>query len=306
MQHKLSGIERELVLKYLQDANVPVTVTLLESLPETGLHSPSSAVFPVALASEKMTVLNQGIILLKNPGQAVASFAGKDVRVEFYFNRVGLCFITKMTHFSSDLALVIPEEISRIDETPVQKTNAFSADIFYGNSSSDEVVINCPAATGYRLFSKPVWKDIPVEAGHVATSYLDKIVADARARDVLGNGIQLIPVCRFLASGSGGIKALQGRAENPEVLYVNHECIVFAQKSEKFAFKPGIEFNLKLYFPVELKTAGMFREGITECCVQSVYSDDKNEKTCAVCSFVSMKEEDIRFVYEMTTKNLFI
>lgn len=97
MQHKLSGIERELVLKYLQDANVPVTVTLLESLPETGLHSPSSAVFPVALASEKMTVLNQGIILLKNPGQAVASFAGKDVRVEFYFNRVGLCFITKMT-----------------------------------------------------------------------------------------------------------------------------------------------------------------------------------------------------------------
>ena len=44
MQHKLSGIERELVLKYLQDANVPVTVTLLESLPETGLHSPSSAV----------------------------------------------------------------------------------------------------------------------------------------------------------------------------------------------------------------------------------------------------------------------
>ena len=144
------------------------------------------------------------------------------------------------------------------------------------------------------------------EIQHEAQQRAEKIVADARARDVLGNGIQLIPVCRFLASGSGGIKALQGRAENPEVLYVNHECIVFAQKSEKFAFKPGIEFNLKLYFPVELKTAGMFREVFTECCVQSVYSDDKNEKTCAVCSFVSMKEEDIRFVYEMTTKNLFI
>ena len=92
---ELTGIERELVLQYLIDGNVPVTLTPLddEEKDSSGEIKPAtSAIFPVAFKAEKITVLEQGIILLKNPMQSVRNFAGKKVRVEFYFNRLGLCF----------------------------------------------------------------------------------------------------------------------------------------------------------------------------------------------------------------------
>jgi len=51
----LTGIERELVLRYLIDGNVPVTVTPIEKEDGSGetVKPPSSAVFPVALKSEQ-------------------------------------------------------------------------------------------------------------------------------------------------------------------------------------------------------------------------------------------------------------
>ena len=77
---ELTQIERELVLQYLRDDNVPLTVTL-EDKPEMSdadivddktigtsdeSRVPASAIFPVAIPSRQIEVLNQGIILLKN------------------------------------------------------------------------------------------------------------------------------------------------------------------------------------------------------------------------------------------------
>ena len=67
----LTGIERELVLQYLIDGNVPVTVTPMEKESETGdaIQPLSSAVFPVALKAEQIASGGNGIILLKNPSK---------------------------------------------------------------------------------------------------------------------------------------------------------------------------------------------------------------------------------------------
>ena len=312
MQQKLTGIERELVLKYLQDAKAPVTVTPLELNPETVVHSASSAVFPVALTAEKMTVLNQGIILLKNPPQAASAFEGKTVRVEFYFNGLGLCFVTKMTQVSSGLALVIPSEISRISETPVQKTNSFTAELSYKIGKGKDVKILCPASAGYRLFSKPVWSEIPLSDEANAKKYLEQFVSMAKSKTDGGYGIYLIPICRYLSSASNAvnIRALQNRAENPEVLYINHEFIVFANSagknsSTKIDFSAGMEFNLKLAFPLDIKPMAA-RDVLAKCFVHEVYKSSDDSKECAVCRLDLLKEEDVRFVYEMTTKNLFV
>lgn len=307
MQQKLTGIERELVLKYLQDANSPVTVTPLEHNIETGVHSATSAVFPVALTAEKMTVLNQGIILLKNPPQAASAFEGKTVRVEFYFNGLGLCFVTKMAQVSSGLALVIPAEISRISETPVQKTNSFTAEISYKTENQKDVKILCPASSGYRLFSKPIWSEIPSSDVENAKKYLEQFVLMAKSRTNGGYGIYLIPICRYLATSSNimSLRSLQNRAENPEVLYVNHEFIVFGNTSNKFDFKDGLEFNLKLSFPMDIKPKST-RDVFAACTVYEVYKSFDESKECAVCKLDLLNEEDVRFVYEMTTKNLFV
>ena len=92
---QLTGIERQLVLQYLMDANVPVTLTEEIELgqekaaenekSENGhrIRTVASGVFPVALPGEQITVLDQGIILLKNPPESVKVFDGKKVRVQF-------------------------------------------------------------------------------------------------------------------------------------------------------------------------------------------------------------------------------
>ena len=97
----LSGIERELVLQYLIDGNVPVTISTIRSneaieKQDFELVPMNSAVFPVALKAENVSVLKEGIILLKNPPKSVSNFIGQKVRVEFYFNRVGLFFVTQL------------------------------------------------------------------------------------------------------------------------------------------------------------------------------------------------------------------
>lgn len=305
MEQQLTGIERELVLKYLQDANVPVTVTPLETISESLVHSATSAVFPVALSAEKMTVLNQGIILLKNPPQAASAFEGKTVRVEFYFNGLGLCFITKVAQVSSGLALVIPSEISRISETPVQKTNAFTAELSYKTENGTDVNLLCTAAAGYRLFSKPAWSEIPASDNPSAKKYLEQFVTVAKSKSEGGYGIYLIPICRYLASSIKLFRPLQNRADNPEVLYVNHEYLVFGNSSAKLDFKENLEFDLKLAFPLDIKPISV-RDVYAHCTVHAVYKSDDGSKECAVCKLDIEKEEDVRFVYEMSTKNLFI
>ena len=56
----LSGIERELVLQYLKDGNVPVTVTSVDSGVldrSTDIACPTeSAVFPVAIKSNQIQI----------------------------------------------------------------------------------------------------------------------------------------------------------------------------------------------------------------------------------------------------------
>ena len=117
---KLTGIERELVLQYLIDGNVPVTVTPIDEDESDGddekVKPATAALFPIAIKAEQLKVLEQGIILLTNPPQNVRDFIDKKVRVEFYFNRLGLYFETKIKQIKAGLALVIPSSINRIQD----------------------------------------------------------------------------------------------------------------------------------------------------------------------------------------------
>ena len=105
----LSGIERELVLQYLIDGNVPVTLTPVSEKDEPDSIQPmSSCVVPIAIQPEKISVLKEGIILLEDVLPSVSELENKNVKVEFYFNRVGLFFVTQLKKVSSGFALVIP------------------------------------------------------------------------------------------------------------------------------------------------------------------------------------------------------
>ena len=91
-------LSKENVSNYVfDDVNVPVIVTPLDSKKMDGeeIHSVDSQIFPVAIKPEKITVEESGKIYLENPPKNLIAESGK-VRVEFYFNKVGLFFVSNI------------------------------------------------------------------------------------------------------------------------------------------------------------------------------------------------------------------
>lgn len=306
-ENELTGIERQLVLQYLMDGNVPVTVKPLEessSDEKKSVKADASRIFPVALHAEQMTVLDKGIILLKNPPESVKPFDGKTVRVQFYFNKLGLYFDTTMKKVSSGLALAIPAVINHVTEVEKPKLSGLSAVLYYETGKkAGGVHIDCDFDDGYPIFTEPKWSSVPEEDAAVAKKYLEKAVMDSR-RDKLsiGNGLFLIPVCRYLASEIENSGSIQSRKKNPLVLFVNHERIVFAFREGDADFCKGSEYALKMGFPLE----GPVKERTVylTCLVEAVLESDDKTKKSAVCRFTSIKEEDVRFLYEKSGNTL--
>ena len=317
-QKELSRIERELVLQYLRDDNVPVTVTL-EQKPlqqEADLSSgttdladndrvPASAIFPVAIPAEQMTVLEQGIILLKNSMRetmrTVQPFLGKNVRVQFYFNRVGLYFVTTMKEYSQGLALVVPSAIYRIPDVRTKKDYDFSATISYDADGNNKVNLACQAVDSYPLFTLPAWGDIELSRQKDAKAILELIVENVRAGQEapIGNGLHLFPVCRYLTEPqSHEAEAVQGRQEPFTVLYVDEEKIVLGSHNHDVVLQKGMDCEVQLLFCVTAHAA--FKRTIkVNASVQSEYRFAENADTvCFVLSYKSIKEEDVRFLYE--------
>jgi len=309
MENKdLTGIERELVLQYLIDGNVPVTVTPVEKKAEGDeekIHPLLSAVFPVALKAEQITVLEKGIILLKNPPQSVLGFAGKQVRVEFYFNRVGLSFTTEVKSIKAGLALVIPAVIHRITDAAVKHDYDFSASIYYSCSNKAEVNIESVPGYGYELFTRPIWSSIPLADQKNAKEYLEQFVSAAKKERNAGNGLQLIPVCRYLVEINNTVEAVQGRVKPFSILYVDHERIVFGSDNETFTLSQGAEYALRMSFM--LRQGPVTKRDVFATFIPAkIYSSKDGKRTCADCIYTSLQEEDKRFMYEKATKKLFL
>lgn len=310
---KLTGIERELVLQYLIDGNVPVTVTPIEdegsdaAVEDDGqkVKPATSALFPIAIKAEQLKVLEQGIILLTNPPKNVKNFIDKKARVEFYFNRLGLYFETRVKEIKAGLALVIPSSISRIQEAEsAPRPTEFSAQLYFSVHQKTDVHIDCVPAQGYDIFSKPVWKDIDEAAQKKAKEYLEEFIVHARQKGVAGSGVQLIPVVRYLSEKVSKMESVQGRKAPLDVLFVNHERIVFGQKTGNIDLRDGTEYAIEMSFPLPRPLTE--RKIFGTCRVEANYIDDNEEFVCAVCRYTSLQEEDIRFLYEKGTGEKFI
>ncbi len=259
---ELSGIERQLVLQYLIDGNTPITV-----MPED--KSDSSQIFPLALRAEQLTVLDQGIILLKNPPESIKAFEGKNVRVQFYFNKIGLYFITQMKKVSSGPAIVIPAAIQRVTETIEVKQHPFSAVLYYAlQKDGGDLHITCQFDDSYALFSEK-----------------DKNNA----------------IIRYLADSPQKDAALQGKIIPPTVLYIDSESIVFGTEKKTISFSEGAEYALKMGFPLPKPLKE--REVYVTCMVTKTFTDDSDTKCCAVCRYTSIKEEDVRYLSECIKKS---
>lgn len=302
----LTGIERELVLQYLIDGNIPVTLTPIDENAETDkIHSVTSQIFPVALKPEHIKVQTNGKILLENPPQSVIGFAGKTVKVEFYFNRVGLFFISKVEQEKNDLVIFVPESLSRIKDIPDNTDYDFSAIIYYECNNKKDINTKCIPWQNQELFTRPVWKSIPLENQKKAKEYLEKFVELAKLERNAGNGIQLIPICNYLTfKDEEKMEALQNRKKPLSILYVDHERIVFGSDNEGEKYIEGNEYGLKLSFSIK-NSPVLSRDVFVTFIINKIYRVD-DKKQCIDCVYTTIQEEDLRYLYEKTTKLLFI
>lgn len=309
--NKLSGIERDLVLQYLIDGNVPVTLTLLEDNGKTStdqIQPLSSQIFPIALKADHMAVQKNGTIQLKNPPQSVVQFANKNVKVEFYFNRIGLYFTSLVKETKKGLTLQIPKEIDRIQDVVEEKTYDFSALLYFECSNKKDINLKCVPFEPTPLFTRPAWKEIPLENQPKAKEYLEKFVAEAKKEKNAGNGIQLVPVCNYLTLASDPkLEAVQGRVKPLNILYVDHERIVFGFENENQTskFELNQEYGLKMSFSIKngpITSRDIFVTSI----VNKLYLNDDKTRTCVDFKYTTIQEEDIRYLYEKATSSLFI
>lgn len=312
-QHsKLTGIERELVLQYLIDGNVPVTLTPIEDSvssskgdEEIEIRSLTSQIFPVAIKGEHMKVRKDGVILLENPVQSVANFANKTVKVEFYFNRVGLYFLSLVKETKKGLTLSIPEQIERIADVEEEADYDFSSVIYFECKTRKDLNIKCVPAEGIELFVRPVWKIIPLENQKNAKTLLEDFVAQAKQEKNAGNGIQLIPVCKYLTDTyAPQMSAMENRVKPLSILFVDHERLVLGMETVACTFFTSEEYGIKLSFSIKrgpILTRDIFVTGV----VNKIYRSADGLHSCVDFRYTTLQEEDLRFLYEKATSTLF-
>lgn len=310
-EKELSGIERELVLQYLRDDNIPLTVTLEEkpNAQDAELNSnktsydeapdpiPLSAMFPVAIPTQQMEVLDKGIILLRNAERTVQPFLGKAVRVQFYFNHVGLYFITTMKECSAGLALVIPLKIFRIPDIVYKPSYTFKGLLSFSPDSS--VSIECIPKAGYKLFTQPNWGDVQLEKQKEAKAVLEKIVLDSRNGVInsIGNGLQLFPVCRYLTDDNlSSSVAIEGRAEPVYIIYVDEKKLVLASKDNNLPIVQDEVYGISLEFTLE--KSFLKRNVKLQIVLENVYENGELNGKCYEFKYSEIKNEDLRFMYD--------
>ncbi len=306
-QRLLTGIERELVLKYLVDGNVPVTVTPVDetAVDADEIRPLSSEVFSVSIEAANVSVLKEGIILLQNVPSSVSDLTGKVVKVEFYFNRVGLYFTSVMKAVSSGPAIVIPKEIFKIEDAVVEKKYDFSATLYYSNHG--EVQFSCVPCDGIELFTRPVWSSIDLPEQQAAKEYLEKFVPLARKNGRAGNGVQLINICNYFVKEKLVLmEAVQGRVKPFDILFVNHERIVLGfEKNDALSLSEGSEYPLNMFFAMK-EAPAVVRSVFVTGKIDTIYESSDGTRFAADCHYTSLKEEDCRFLYEKATSTLFI
>ena len=311
---ELSGIERELVLQYLIDGNVPVTLTPVEEIKTDNqdnertksiIKSLTSQIFPVAIRGEHLKVQKNGEILLENPPQSVNCFANQYVKVEFYFNRVGLYFTTIVKETSKGLSFIIPEKIQRIADVAEDKKYDISAFIYMDCNTSKELNIRAVPENEIQLFTRPAWKCIPLENQQKAKKLLESFVEQAKAEKNAGNGIQLIAVCKYLTEKKvEKVQSLQNRMEPISILFIDHERIVFGVPASQKKYFYSKEYGIKISFSINkgpINAREIFVTGI----VNKIYQNEENDCICVDFRYSNSQEEDLRFLYEKATSTLF-
>ncbi|MBO5731502.1 MAG: hypothetical protein J6R67_09915 [Treponema sp.] len=152
MNDVLSGIERDLVISYLCDCNVPFSLIQNQNL---------DRIFSFVTGQGGVRILPEGIILFSDADVLPQEIIGTQVTLRFYFKKLGLSFSSLVSCTKSGaLALVVPREILRIADLEENTGTGFSCNVFLGEAFSGQRLV-CSLRDGYPLFMPWMWRCLP-------------------------------------------------------------------------------------------------------------------------------------------------
>ncbi|MCR5316782.1 MAG: hypothetical protein K6E22_01005 [Treponema sp.] len=294
----ITKLERDVVIKTFGEQNIPLTLTMERGRDHNYVYA--NEFFPVVLSPDSYKVMEDGSGVIRKSVQDAAMFAGHECRVEFYFNRVGLFFTTKIVERREGYFFSIPQKIARIhDEEPVGSPLTFKASLSFAARGSQGVFYECiTPCEDYGLFQKPKFSDIPIEFQEDAKRLLGTFIADAKKgmSPSIGNGLHLIPVCRYLVSPLAvRTVSFQGRVEPMDIIFVDELRFVAATGNSTNLLE--LEGDYVLTYEFDIKPEHHLKRTIKiPCTVENIYSSDG--KKCFVCRYLGIKAEDSRFIME--------
>ena len=133
---------------------------------------------------------------------------------------------------------------------------------------------------------------LPEEKGEDALCLFMK---ESLALNQLDVKLQLLPICRFLAMEEEVVQgAVENRAVPFELLFITNKEIIFGYTGQNFPLQEDVEYSLLVHIPVLL-----LRRVITMACIPiSIFKS--NNKIAVLCKLTKVKEEDFRFLTELT------
>lgn len=311
-EKELSKLEIELVLKFLKDKNAAITITSEEKmeaplvqLKENKAEVPddekisTSSLFPVLVNPESIEVLPQKIILIKNSKRQLENFLDKKVRVQFYFNKIPLFFISQLKECSAGYALVIPESIHRAKENFQKNNFDIEGKLFYTVDGGKVVSLLCYPLANYPLLTPMPFSAIPSQNQIKAKNYLKEFVDEAKSTNTsIGKGLHLIPVARYL-SEEINLQLISEMEKNLplNILYFDQERLVLASRSKTQDLQLENDYEMELSFLLVSNTM-LKRKVYLSFAVENIYTSTENSSSCYICKYTKVAEEDRRFLEE--------
>ena len=225
MNNILSGIERDLVVSYLCDCEVPFALVPAQ---------PADRIFSFVTGQGGVKILPEGIILFTDSSVLPQELVGQQVSLRFYFKKLGLSFASLVSCTKSGAkALVVPREILRLPDSEDNVGNGFSCNVFLGESFSGQR-LSCFLREEYPLFIPCVWRHLPENPNprlvgrlrgicgavpvEVPSSIRDKLLSTGKALLVTAGWIQpgmVLPFDGCITSRDvvGELELLDGLAE---------------------------------------------------------------------------------------------
>lgn len=152
MNNVLSGLERDIVVSYLCDGEIPFTLVPAQ---------PAEKIYSLTTGNSGIKVLPQGIILFSDSFVLPLNLVGASVEIRFYFRKLGLSFTSTVSRTKAGaLAIAIPKEILRLPDAITSVESPFTCRLFLGESFTGDC-LDCGQKEGFPLFVPQTWHLLP-------------------------------------------------------------------------------------------------------------------------------------------------